>query len=439
MSLTAGSSIQCITPLTCQFLDGYPLGRRFSTGVDTDLFASALYVESKHERWLAIGLDLLFIDKQAALTIRRGIESKTGLAAERILVATTHTHSAPVSRGPFPFYRNDEQRHPDPAYLQFVIEQAILSGVAAVANARPAKIGFGLADSSEVGGNRRVSGGAADSEVPVLAVRDATGNGLLALLMVVSVHPTVLHEDSTLISGDFPGHARKMLQHRFGGMPVVYLTGAAGNQSPRYFARANTVAEASRLGGLLADSVIKVIEKMDFESNPALACARTEVADFPFNHFPTVAEALEREERYRVRFEAMRAKEGNTRETRTAETDWFGATRMRQLAELKASGNLERESAEHCLPAEIQLFQVGEQVFVTWPGEVFVEYALALRASFPNCRVITYANGHTQGYLVTAEAVAEGGYEASAATFKSPESPQALFQATAKLLSDKYQ
>jgi neutral ceramidase len=435
MSLKAGFSTICITPSTTQFLDGYPLGLRFSTGVDTDLFSSSLYVENNGERWLAIGLDLLFVDKDTAMAIRRGIESQTGLSAERILVAATHTHSAPVSRGPFPFYRDDQRRHPDHVYLQQVIDRTILSGLEAVANARPAKIGFGLADSSEVGGNRRVAGGTADLEVPVLAIREVSGNTLLGVLLIVSVHPTVLHEDSTVISGDFPGHARKMLQQRFGGIPVVYLTGAAGNQSPRYYAHANTVAEASRLGGLLADSVIKVIEKMDFETDPQLAFARTEVAHLPFNHFPAVSAALEREECYRVRFEEMRAKEGNTRATRTAETDWFGATRMRQLAELKASGDLERESAGNCLPAEIQLFRIGESVLVTWPGEVFVEYALALRERFPRCRLITYANGHTQGYLVTAEAVAEGGYEASAATFKSPESPQILFQATVELLS----
>jgi len=435
MSLKAGSSAVCISPSSTQFLDGYPLVRRFSTGVDTDLYSSALYVENGAQRWLAMSLDLLFLDKDSVQAIRAGIEAQTSLAAGSIMVAVTHTHSAPVSRGPYPFYVNDPQRHPDSQYLEWVVEQAILSGVEAFNRAQAAEIGFALADSSAIGGNRRVAGGTADPEVPVLAVREADGQGLLAILLVVSVHPTVLHEDSTLVSGDFPGHTRTALQQDFGGIPIVYFTGAAGNQSPRHFTRNNTVSEASRLGNLLADSVKAALQEMVFEKSPRLGLEGIQVEEFLFNDFPEVEAAKQREERLRLRFESMREAGEDPRVIRTAETDWFGAIRMRLLAERKASGELEATSRENCLPAEIQVLRVGAQLFVSWPGEVFVEFALALREKRPDCRVITYANGHTQGYLVTAEAVEEGGYEASAATFKSPESAQALVSATIELLN----
>ena len=67
------------------------------------------------------------------------------------------------------------------------------------------------------------------------------------------MHPTVLHEDSTLVSGDFPAMTRQYLQEHVLGAdcPVLYHTGPSGNQSPRHVTRANTFDEAERLGGLL--------------------------------------------------------------------------------------------------------------------------------------------------------------------------------------------
>ena len=69
------------------------------------------------------------------------------------------------------------------------------------------------------------------------------------------------------------------------------------------------------------------------------------------------------------------------------------------------------------MPAEIQLISVGDHTYVGWPGEIFVEYGLALRQAHPNAFLITLANGELQGYIVTPEAAREGGYEASNAVF----------------------
>jgi hypothetical protein len=56
-------------------------------------------------------------------------------------------------------------------------------------------------------------------------------------------------------------------------------------------------------------------------------------------------------------------------------------------------------------------------VFVYVPFEVFVEFGLALREAFPEhlVRVVSPANGY-HGYLPTASAFAEGGYEPTLGT-----------------------
>jgi hypothetical protein len=63
------------------------------------------------------------------------------------------------------------------------------------------------------------------------------------------------------------------------------------------------------------------------------------------------------------------------------------------------------------MPMEIQAIEIGPWKFVSWPGEHFVDYGLAIKARSPNTFIITMANGTLQGYLVTAEAAAGKFYE----------------------------
>ena len=103
--------------------------------------------------------------------------------------------------------------------------------------------------------------GPADPQVPVLLARSAANGAPIACMLVCSMHPTVLRETSTVVSGDFPGMARRYLQEHLLGAdcPVLHHTGPAGNQSPRHVLRGNTVEEAQRLGETLGRSVADAI------------------------------------------------------------------------------------------------------------------------------------------------------------------------------------
>jgi hypothetical protein len=89
------------------------------------------------------------------------------------------------------------------------------------------------------------------------------------------------------------------------------------------------------------------------------------------------------------------------------------------------------------MPAEIQLVRIGPWNFIAWPGEMFVEFAQEVKRRSPDTFLISYANGELQGYLVTREAVDEGGYESSNAIFRSPESGAMLVAKTLELLQSR--
>jgi hypothetical protein len=258
------------------------------------------------------------------------------------------------------------------------------------------------------------------------------------MMAVCSMHPTVLHEDSTLVSGDFLGAARQYLQRtRAGGdsgpgCHVLFHTGPCGNQSPRHVVKANTFAEAERLGRILGQAIEKAGRQTRFVSRAPLVCRQTFV-DLPRKAFLSVEAARAKLSAATERLARLRRELAPWAEVRTAECDFFGAEESVTLALAQQDLRLARVY-DACLPAEIQAFTVGPWTFVGWPGEVFVEYALAVKARRADTFVISLANGELQGYVVTPEAAAEGGYEASNGLFP-PEAGRILVERTLELLA----
>jgi hypothetical protein len=321
----------------------------------------------------------------------------------------------------------------DPAYGQRLEDAIVAVAQQARASAEPAQIGLGWADATGIGTHRHDPAGPSQLETPVLAVRNRNGDHT-ALMVVCCMHPTVLHEDSTLVSGDFPSLARKYLQEQVVGenCPVVYHMGTAGNQSPRHVTRGNTFAEAARLGEILGRAIEAALPTVGYTDEAALACAQAAV-DLPLRQFPPVEQAEAQLRRIHERFEKLKADAAPPQQVRTAECDVFGAEETVTLARAAASGQV-AAVAEQYLPAQVMLVRVGAFSFVGWPGEVFVEYGLMIGDTDPHACVITLAGGDLQGYLVTQEGIDAHWYEANNALFKSPDSPQRLVEATRRLL-----
>jgi hypothetical protein len=229
--------------------------------------------------------------------------------------------------------------------------------------------------------------------------------------------------------------ARMFLQTEVLGpdCPVLHHTGPAGNQSPRHVTSANTFAEAERLGRVLGEGVRQAIPEIEYVSDISLACMQ-KLIDLPRKIFPSVASAQTKLTKSRNRLAGLREEKAPRQEVRTAECDWFGAEETLTLAQAAADGRL-KNSYQSCLPAEIQVFKIGPWLFVGWPGELFVDYALAVKMKCANTFVISLANGELQGYIVTPDAVARGSYEASNSLF-SHESGQILVEETCALIDE---
>jgi hypothetical protein len=434
-SLRAGAAQADITPTTSQFLYGYPHVERMSTGVHDPLYAQALYVTDGNEQAMFIGNDLVWVPKPSVLAVRNRIEEKTGIPARHIIVSGSHTHSGPIVNKSIVTRADSVVPDHDTAYVAMMEDRIVEAAVAAHVNAAPAKIGLARADATGIGTNRHDPAGPSTIDnTPVLVVKDADSDKLRALMVVCAMHPTVMHEDSKLVSGDFPGMTRQYLRQQLGDDVVfVYHMGTAGNQSPRHVTKANTFDEAKRIGGILGQAIIASLDSADCVSDAAVRCSHTMV-DLPVRDFPPVDVAETGFKQATERLEHLRSSGAPRTEVRTAECDWFGAEELVTFAKAALSGDVAERVAQ-LSPTEVPLIAIGDWKFIGWAGEVFVEYGQEIAKADPNAIIITTAGGDLQGYLVTQEGIDKKWYEANNALFQSPASPEKLVEASKQLLN----
>jgi neutral ceramidase len=432
--ITVGAHAIDVTPREPTFLYGYPHVPRTSTGVHDPLLASALFVSDGRQAVLFVSVDVIWLSKRQVAAARERIAAATGVPTDHLMITATHTHAGPVTLAMISNADDPVVPPPNAEYLERLLDGIVAAAVEAHRCAEPAELALVTAECPDIGGNRHVRGGVTVNEIPIVAARAANDAGRwLAVMYINRVHPTVLHEDSTLISGDFPGICRRYLQAKLlsAECPVLCHLGAAGNQSPRHVARSHSYAEAERIGALLGTAISAALDTAVFGRDWSVGAESTS-ADLPLRDMPTLDEAAALLDSLSMSLSELRAAGADDARVRTGECAVFGAEETVCLARAAANGELQA-AARECLPAEIQLIWLGKWSFVAWPGEVFAEFALRVREWDPDTFIITLANGELQGYVVTMEALQQNAYEASNAVFLSPESGEILVRKTLSL------
>ena len=291
----AGAASADITPSKPIFLYGYPNTPRISTRVNDPLLSTALFLNDGVEKCLLISVDVIWLSKRQVASVRERIAVLADVAIEKILVAASHTHSGPSTVAVVSNERDPTVPPPDPEVVERILDGIVTSAIKAVREAEAAEVGFTNVRVSGIGGNRHNPHGPSMPIVPVMAIRSPKTHQLLAIHYVYSVHPTVLHEDSTLVSGDFPGIARRILQQRMAStrpLAILHHLGAAGNQSPRHAVSGNTLGEAEWLASMLADVVKKSVRSINFSQSWTIDCRSTSI-DLPMRPLPDLDVAHE--------------------------------------------------------------------------------------------------------------------------------------------------
>ncbi|MBN1437470.1 MAG: neutral/alkaline non-lysosomal ceramidase N-terminal domain-containing protein [Sedimentisphaerales bacterium] len=427
MSLTAGVASATINPAKPMFLVGYPHVPRTSTGVNDPLYANALCLDNGKNTLISIAADILWISAAGTKRCRDKITAATGVPASHILISTSHTHSAPITLDMVAWQDDPVVPPADPEYIEFLENTLAQVAIHAYNQRTPASIAVTTAQIEGVGCNRHHPDGPRDSEVGLLYLKRQDNNQPLALQLIYSMHPTVLHEDSTLISADFPGYTRMQITEDLPGVTLLYHNGPCGNLSPRYHVTSQTFAEADRLGRKLGQAVVAAVQKLqdqDFTTDITLDAIQKHL-QLPARQFCSVAEAEKLLAESRAEYQRLKDQHAPHGPVRTAECAVFGAEERLTLAHAQQTGKVQQIHQQYN-PVEVQVLRIGSTYLVGLQGECFVEYALEIKRHAPaKTFVISLANGELQGYIVTPDAV---GYEAGNSFFL-PESGTLMAQA----------
>lgn len=426
--LYSGAAFRDITPHHPVDLYGYPHVQRVSTGVHDPLLATALVLKNDCDTLVLASLDLLMIEPGFAIELRKAVADVVHSPEKHVFISCTHTHSGPVTSHLIGWEQGTTTIAPDPAYLAYVKHQLVLAVEHAVASMHRTAITWTQADATGVGGNRLHEDGITDRVCGLLVVQDLRSSLISALAVIYGMHPTVLHEDSTLISADFPFYTRSTIQtHLKRQIPIVYHNAPSGDQSPRRTVHAQTFDEAERLGSQLGMAICHALDMLDetqwgVDSLLAGCLKRTTLIR---NEIKTMTQAEKALAIAHQQYRELRNRKAPRAEIRTAECAVFGAEGALTLARVQARGDLADRLTQY-QTVDIQALRIGDVILIGLPGECFTAYALEIKQQSPlRAFVVSLVNGDLQGYIVTPEQAQLGGYEAAYALF-APESGQIL-------------
>jgi len=439
--LRAGFASACITPPVGVWLCGFANRDHAAEGVHDDLFARAMVFERDGTRLGIVSADLIGLDFPAVAEIRERAQRELGMLAGNVLLHGTHTHSGPA------LVLTEAMGPVDETYRRWLCVRIFTALSEACRDLRPAELSVGRGGPVGIGVNRRAvgfgpheltgdPGGVHADHVDVLRVDRPDGS--LGVLFSHATHPVTLGGDSYLFSADYVGYAVDTVQRVYGeDCFAMFVNGCCGNINS---ARVGTTFEdARRLGNMLAGAAVRVIEV----AKPTAAgsaggplAGRTRMVELPVVEPPSLEEA---ERRAAELAQGLRAAESDGATTHELMQQRHMAGIAKALAEVVRRGPPWPTCA-----FDVTALRIGDVAMVGLSGEVFVEYQLGIDASssFEHTMVFGTTNG-VLGYLPTAAAYAEGGYEVDTAhayynepLMIGPESEEIVRGAAAELLAD---
>ncbi len=214
-----------ITPPEPVRLSGYASRTTLSEGVEQPLFARAVaFEDARGQRAVVVSVDASAISWALAEEIAGRVGVETGLARDRIAVATTHSHTAPALTGVIPNILDltDGERDTIARYTRIFVQGVSRAASQALAALAPAFLSAGIGHAG-FGSNRRTPGGPADPDVPVLRALTPDGK-LTAVLYGYACHCTTLQFNR--VTGDWAGYASEELEEEYPDVVAAPLIGS---------------------------------------------------------------------------------------------------------------------------------------------------------------------------------------------------------------------
>lgn len=416
-----------------------------ATSVHRPLLATALWLEPSAggAAQLVIAIDHCVIDSAEMTRLRDAVARTTGLPATQVHIALSHTHGSgwmSRSRSHFPGgeligpYLDDVASKLAQVALESkqVVQAATIVYVQGRCSLAAQRDYWDDATRQFVCGFNPDA--AADDTVLVARITSESGDRL-ATIVNYACHPTTLAWDNTAISPDYVGAMRETVE-KATGAPCVFLQGASGDLGPRE-GFVGDWAIADRNGRQLGHAALSALESLPAPgtrfvyTGPVVSGATIGT----WKHQPLDQPALSQQERWGVKQWLVelpyRHDLPTLEETKAAHRKW-------QEEEERARGAGDEQKARDCralveqmnrrvhrlssipagkvFPYRVNLWRLGDALWVLVPGELYQTFQVTLRSRFAGPVVVATLTGDWQpGYVPPASSYGYGIYQESIA------------------------
>jgi hypothetical protein len=398
--LEAGVARATITPPMGTYLIGYGDRTSGCNTIHDDLTGTALVLDDGATRLALIALDMLCLNEHVVERIRTRLAAEGRFSPENVTISGPHTHAGPIA------YADARSRRRRRRVIDSLVEKAV-SVTRDAEHKRERVSAFWGRGEAHVAVNRREKGpdgkivlgenpdGPVDRSLQLLQLRSESGRPVVTLVNF-ACHGTVLGPKNRGVSADWPGVMRREVEAATDG-PCMFLQGATGDLNPAHEWGDDDLAAVDRLGRAVAESALPILANgMSSLSAVPLRAAREQV------WLPTVPR-LDSDGRVLGYKQIVKQLAGVPR---------FLADRVLNARYPWKTISRQGENGYPELSLELQALRAGECAILGHAAETFNEVGQAIKLGSPTSRTLFagYTNGCI-GYIPTAQAHAEGGYE----------------------------
>ncbi|WP_153664366.1 hypothetical protein [Chitinophaga sp. SYP-B3965] len=395
---------------------------------DQSLRAKGIVLTGAGKPIVLCAIDWIGIANEGYDEFRKAIAEAAGTTPDRVALHALHQHDAPVCDFGAEAWLKKEGMNLqgfEGTFAREVISRLKVAITGSLKNAQPVThIGLGKAEVYKVASNRRILGedgkviasrtsATKDSSIrakpeglidPIVSLISFWNNNKpLAVLSYYATHPQSYYRTG-VANPDIPGVARFFRQLAVPDALHLHFNGAGGNITVGKYndgAKENRLLMAERL----ADGMLRAWQQTKKEKITA--------ADVKWASLPVAL--------------PIKSSLNGLSELLHKETSVFVAN--------NASKQVFMERAKQGKKIDISCLQIGSARLMHLPGECFIEYQLAAKAMRPDLFVTVAAYGdYGPGYIGTAEAYNEGGYETGQASAVTAETEKVLLNAMKQLL-----
>ncbi len=430
--LQAGFSRLDITPALGIPITGYFLPR-YAEGVLDPLEVNALALSTGEDKVVMMSVDLLHIARDVQDAACAAISKATGLTADQIFIHSTHTHTGPgVCMEAYDDAHNDDTAE----YTKVLIRKLSDAAVMAIADLKPAKMGWAVGKAPNIAfvrrfrmkdgkvrtnpgvGNPDILHPIGDVDERVNVLRFDREGAETIILANFGDHPDVV--GGNMISGDWPAFFRRKMEKCMDNVKALFFNGAQGDVNHvNVWAKGGDhndmfhdfddvdrgYGHARHMGNVVTGAVLQVYDKVTYVVVDSIRSKLYSISvpsnmpkpeDMPLAHKYNDLHNAGRDDE--IPFKAM--------ELTTVVAE---AGRMVRLEHGPAEFNL-----------NLTAVAIGNVALLGIPGEPFNGIGLGIKeaAGWDMVMPCCLTNG-AEGYFPMQDAYDEGGYEARSSRYKA--------------------